>query len=542
MLSRLFLYTVYMHPTVQDVLDLPVTQSGEPEVLIAGGLDRPVRWVHVSDLSDLSDLLEGGELVLTTGQALADPEHCAEYLPGLAKAGAVGVVVELGTHIDAMPNAAMESGVGLDLTVIVLHRAIRFVQLTEAVHRLIVADQLAEVEYARKVHEAFNELNIRRASLDEIVAAAAEMVQTPVVLEDLNHQVLAFSGMAAARLLTDWERRSRLAGASWLARPVGPYRQEWGRLVAPVGDGNERAAMTLDRAAQALTLHRMVERDRSSLELRAQSGLVDDLRTGRMRDEAEATARAHALGLRPALTYVPMTARLSENSSADQVLVQQRRIRAVDAMMHAIRAGGQTALASGRDDGQIDLLLARQHSRSADVLSDVCAAIHAAVARVDGVRRCVIGVGPESSRLVDAAGGLGESAHVAEVAMAMPDEGRPFFRASDLRLRGLVSALRDDPRVQAFAETELGGLLRHRAIHGASEATGGIVGGDDSLALLRRYLESGGNKSELAKQLHMSRPTLYARLETLGRLVGADLDDAESRASLHVALLVLDTR
>jgi len=84
--------------------------------------------------------------------------------------------------------------------------------------------------------------------------------------------------------------------------------------------------------------------------------------------------------------------------------------------------------------------------------------------------------------------------------------------------------------VQTFAETELAGLLAHRARHG-----------DEAFELLRSFLTVGGNKAELARVLHMSRPTLYARLEALQRIVGLDLDDAESRTSLHVALLVLGT-
>ena len=112
--------------------------------------------------------------------------------------------------------------------------------------------------------------------------------------------------------------------------------------------------------------------------------------------------------------------------------------------------------------------------------------------------------------------------------MSMPLQDKPFHRASDVRLRGLLSLIRTDPRVQAFAETELAGLLAHRAKHG-----------DEAFDLLRRFLAAGGNKAELARTLHMSRPTLYARLETLQRIVGLDLDDAESRTSLHVAMLTL---
>ncbi|KQY03835.1 PucR family transcriptional regulator [Mycobacterium sp. Root135] len=538
-----------MQPTVREILALPVLQAGDP-VMVCGAdrpeaLDRPVRWVHVSDLPDLSNLLEGGELVLTTGQALTDERHRDDYLPQLARAGAVALVVELGTHVHEVPPSVVAAGAHLDLPVVALRHPVRFVEVTEEVHRRIVAEQYAEVDYARRVHEAFTNLSMRRASVDEIVAAAADMLDMPIVLEDLNHQALAFvrRGLSLTELLDDWERRSRVAVGTWVTRPVGPYRQEWGRLVAPLGraDGGEpddRTVTTLERAAQALALHRMVEQDRTSLELRAQSGLVDDLLRGRIRDEGEATARAHALGLRPALTYVPMTVRVPQTANANQLLTQQRRSRTLDAVVHAIRSGGHSVLAASRDDGQIDLLLAPQsktmaiHHRERDpgperALLEVTAAMRHAVVQVDGVSACVIGVGPESSRLVDAAGGLEESAHVAEVALAMADD-RPFYRAADVRLRGLIALIRSEARVQAFAETELRGLLERRATHG-----------DEMFDLLAGYLDEGGNKAALAKRLHLSRPTLYARLAAVERLLGVDLDDAESRTSLHVAMMVL---
>ena len=53
-----------------------------------------------------------------------------------------------------------------------------------------------------------------------------------------------------------------------------------------------------------------------------------------------------------------------------------------------------------------------------------------------------------------------EADQVAEVAVRTP-AGLPFYRLPDLRLRGLLHLLRDDPRLQAFAERELAPLLRH---------------------------------------------------------------------------------
>jgi purine catabolism regulator len=102
-----------MQLTVADILELPSVRHGEPEVVCAGPMDQPVRWVHVSDLADLSGLLTGGELVLTTGQALADPARRDAYLPGLAEAGATGVVIELGLHIDSVPESVRAIGTPL---------------------------------------------------------------------------------------------------------------------------------------------------------------------------------------------------------------------------------------------------------------------------------------------------------------------------------------------------------------------------------------------------------------------------------------------
>ena len=115
----------------------------------------------------------------------------------------------------------------------------------------------------------------------------------------------------------------------------------------------------------------------------------------------------------------------------------------------------------------------------------------------------------------------------AETAATLRDGGKSFYRATDIRLRGLLALLRHDPRVQQFVESELASLLTAEA-----------RGQDGQLELLAKYLESGGNKAAMTRSGYLSRPTLYARLAKLEELLAVDLDDAESRTSLHVALLL----
>jgi hypothetical protein len=98
----------------------------------------------------------------------------------------------------------------------------------------------------------------------------------------------------------------------------------------------------------------------------------------------------------------------------------------------------------------------------------------------------------------------------------------------DQRLRGLLYQLRDDPRVRSFADRELGALARYDAVHGTR-----LVGD------LAAFLEAGGNKALAASRAHMARPTFYQRVRLIEAVLGVSLADAESRASLHVALLAL---
>ncbi|MEV6768230.1 PucR family transcriptional regulator [Nocardia sp. NPDC051030] len=522
--------------SVADVLAMPVVRAGQPEVIGGGPLDRPVRWVHVSELPDVAKLLVGRELILTTGQALSTGD-CAtvEYLESLSAAGVSGLVVELGTYVHELPPIVGETADRLQLPVIALGRVVRFVEVTEAVHRVIVADQYAELEFARTVHETFTALSVRRASLAEIVKTAAGMLDASVVLEDLTHRVLALTARHAATstLLDHWETYSRLLpDHDANVVPVGPHTQRWGRLILRSNRvPTTRARMVLERAAQTLTLHRMIERDRFGLHRQAQTGLIDDMITGRLTDERDALALAATLGLARRSRYLPLAIDVSAATESDPVAHQRRTAALLDAAMHGVGLTKATALSAPDHGNRVILILALPKTGNLDEsLTTVCTAILSEIRRVAGIDKAVIGVSAESDSLLDAARELAQAAHVAEVALSLTTSTpRPFYRSGDVRLRGLLSLIRDEPGVQRFAETELSALLRHD-IHHATDLT----------RTLRHFLDLAGNKTELAKRLNISRPTLYDRLARISRILDVDLDTGETRTSLHTALLIRD--
>jgi purine catabolism regulator len=506
-------------------------------------LERPVRWVHVGEVRELAGLLRGGELILSTGLAMSGPPADAvAYLEELDAAGAAGLLVELGERFPQVPDAVVQAARKRDFPLVTLAERVRFVEVTEEVHRGIVADQLEQVEFAREVHERFTALSLDEADAPAIVAATAALCDSSVLLEDLARHVVAFEarGRPAGGLLADWERRSRAAAVldapgisgpeGWMTAPVGSHGRRWGRLVVPdPGLSQARLGMLLERAAQALELGRMVERDRLGLELRAQGGLLADLAAGRAADEATAGARAAALGLPPARVYVGAVARQRTRdvaASAGDPLADHERVRLlVEQVAGAARSAGLPALTGNLPGDQVGLLLAVPTSREADPETR---ALDALVAQLPP--DVVLGVGPPAPSLLVAGAGLRQAGHVAEVAATMPArEGRLWYRNSDVRLRGLLALLQDDPRVQSFVEAELGPLLEHDARRG-----------DGLLDLLRQYVAAGGNVTRLATAAHRSRASVYKKLDRLERLLGVALDDPASLMSLGVAVLAHD--
>jgi purine catabolism regulator len=140
----------------------------------------------------------------------------------------------------------------------------------------------------------------------------------------------------------------------------------------------------------------------------------------------------------------------------------------------------------------------------------------------------VVGVGTTARSITDGRRSMIEAAHVANAALRSPGT-RSYHRLDDVRLRGLLHLLREDERLTAFAERELGPLLARDAAQGSR-----------LLDLLRVFCEHGGNKSAAAAAAHMSRTAYYQQLARIESVLGVSLEDPESMLSLYVALLAMD--
>jgi len=547
-------------PTLAGVLELEVIRRGRPEVLAGGHrLGARVRWVHAMELADVARLLRGGELVLSTGIALPDdPALLAAYVADLSAAGVSGLAVELGRRYERLPPALVEAASTHAVPLIVFRREVPFVEITETVHAMIIDAQLAELRASERVHETFTDLSVAGAPPEEIVRQAALLAGRPVILEDLSHRVLACSpaGADPRRLLAGFEQQARAVTglrrtfyderSGWLVTTVGARGEDWGRVIlACEGPPAGPDTVLIERAASALALGRLLTRQQESLERQAHRTLISAIVESAHADPEEAAARARALGvpvsgrqliaaivrIRDSGPGISAHARIAEVTEAVADACRDRRIPALVGSLDDVRAGALLSLPPrAAADEALTALSARLRQRLNPQLRPgpgEALGQHGAAASPHGevTAPFVLGVGTATESLREVRRSFLEARQVGDVAIGRPGD-RPFHRLPDLRLRGLLHLLRDDARLQTFAERELGPLLA------SDDARGTRL-----MECLATYLEAGGNKAEAAQRAHLARPTFYQRLEQIQRILGVDLGSPESRTSLHVALL-----
>ena len=358
-----------------------------------------------------------------------------------------------------------------------------------------------------------------------------------MVLENEQHQVLDYRAGPGdvSDFLARWPVRSRAvlldgrtswdSSTGWLLTRVGRRERGWGRLIieSPVPPSQGLVAIA-ERGAAALAMHRLHDRDRDSLIRRTHHELLlglladptspDVLRRLDLAGFPISKRQFVALTLRPQLNAGSQR-HGSTATAADGIIAT---------VVHAVDRLKAPALVC-EIDRDVRVLLAAGVTANVDRIADELARM---VLRRHHV---IIAAGRPATRTADIGRSLREAQHVAASVRSDAITSKAVHRLEDVHIRGLLTLLGDDERVVHFIDRELGALREYDA-RWATEY----------VATLRVFLQQAGSKSAAAESLHISRAVLYDRLSKISRLLSVNLDDADIRASLHVALIADELR
>ncbi len=541
--------------SVREVLGLPIFRAAQARVLAGEpNLDQNVRWVHVAELPDISYLLKGGELLLTTGMGIQQDEGVRRrYVNELADAAVAGLVVELGRNFAQMPTEMITEARRRGLPLIALEREIRYVEVTEQVHRAIINRHYEMLDMVEAISRDFTDTILGGASIGQVVRQLAGTVGNPVILENSAHQVVEFavgSPAQVAAILPGWDEHSRAGHAEH--KPGRVHREDgsprctwvgiwlrhevWGRVHVLECDERpgEMISMIMDRAGAALGLALLSQQDVAYLADRAGSALVADLLAGRYSSASEILQRALSLGadlssgrLVAVVVDLANLATTAERRGLAEAERQRIRLRVMELLRKAIAGQSCTAL-TGIEGDRVLAVVAGPPSHSqnggpAEVLTRVAESLQQAVAAADRDLSVVVGVSretpPEALRQA-----FEQAAEAAAFGRRRPGGG-PAYHFGDLGTYHLLVRLAQGPELAAFIESELSPLLEHDARSNAK-----------LVPTLQAYLDNACRKKDAAQQLWIQRRTLYGRLARIEQLLGRSLNDQDTRTRLTLAL------
>ncbi|MBB6452542.1 purine catabolism regulator [Salirhabdus euzebyi] len=127
--------------TVEDILQRKHFEESE---VVAGyeGLSRLVKWVHVVEVTNIRNLLNGNELILSTGVAWqGKKEHFISLVKQLIALQASGLCIEMGTYTTIIPEEVIEIANRAQFPIILIHKEVPFVDITQDIHGLLINHQ-----------------------------------------------------------------------------------------------------------------------------------------------------------------------------------------------------------------------------------------------------------------------------------------------------------------------------------------------------------------------------------------------------------------
>lgn len=496
--------------TLSQVLAHPSLSAADPRVLAgAGNLNRPVRWIHSSEVLEIAPLLRGGELLLTGGEMLARSgatQH-RRYIRHLAERGVAGVAVETGSCLTDMPAAMVEAAGHSEFPLIELRRVVPFVEVAEAINGILVDGEVSRLRVSTALAHALSAIVAAGGGAQEVLVELSRRTGVPsAMLQPTGQAITTASATEPATTSTaartdDWTGRADRAITSWVS--VRGVRAALLALFPQDTDDAQLLALAADRGAEALSVVLLRGQPPSMRDL-AETELLHLCRSG-----SASTAQILRLG-----ETVGMPARhpvIGVAASCPTPLLLRQ--------LHALLRQHGTVATDQPTSEQLEALVSFDRPEApAAARNHLMSALHA---WADGKSALTVAIGPVCRGMSGAS--LSLSAAVQTLQLDHP------------AARGIVDTRERLPeRLQLGAErqAQAARLVREQFTL-FSDLT--PPERDRLLTSLECYFDSGCNKTLAAERLHLGRQALYERLNHAFTLLGGDPTGTPLALSVHLA-------
>jgi PucR family transcriptional regulator, purine catabolism regulatory protein len=514
------------------VADILGRKHFEDAFVIAGeeGVNRHVKWVHVVEVTSIRNLLNGNELILSTGVTWKENSHVfVSMIKQLLENNAAGLCIEMGTYMSELPAVVIEIANEHQFPIIVFQKEVPFVEITQDIHSLIINNQYQMISDLENYSQSLNKRLLTIETYEEILQFIFSTLDVQIIFR-LKGQEYEFvphiNEHEQMSILEDLQGFNNLPGGVIGFSPINLFGQEYAELYiyskeVPI---SEFDLLILDRTSTALAQHLLrdiyvEEKKRVEefewlhewLEGEHSNGIISEYLiehgiTTKTSDAVVLIAKLFAIKEKANLdvTYIKLLFRSVFEQNGFAVFLVEKRNEVI-----------------------FILLNNRTKKNMKERIKKAIESIkNCEFMKKQSTARILIGAG----KFVDTLSNVHRSYQTAKETLRIQQKmtnKEIYHFYEDLHLYRLISQMSKHVDLQELVLEYLQPVIDYDQRYNGK-----------LLETLKVYLECHGSKQETSNRLFIVRQTLYHRLQKLENLLGEDFMDHEKRVAIELMLLV----
>ncbi|WMX55925.1 PucR family transcriptional regulator ligand-binding domain-containing protein [Peribacillus sp. R9-11] len=504
--------------------------------IIAGssGIKRQVKWVHCMEVTQISHLLNGNELILTTGLGWKDCDSTfLSYLNQLIQCNAAGLCIEIGTRTMAIPKCAIDLADEHQFPIILFHQEVPFVEITQDIHSLIINKQYQMISNLENYSQQLNKNLLEIDHYESILKFLHNYLNVQVILIFNENDIASIPKIKKKityQMLVEVNEEKRTLNKTVLRQPIQVLGENYAELLICSSDREltDFDSLILDRTATALAQHLLRELYIEEKKMSEESKWLTNWIEGEYSDEA----------IRERLSYIDPKMQLDGGIVC--ICKQHPRYNKSSTKLDGTYFKIMFRTVFEQYGFQIFSMEIHQHlvfilgdNRSSEdwkgrVTSALDRIMKMDVSGRNRMSLLTIGFGKHVQKLSEIYKSYETARETLLLQDTLPEENRSFFY-QDLHMYRMISLINKHGNLEETVHEYLGPVIEYDKQNNG-----------ELMPTLKTYLACNGSKQETSKQLFIVRQTLYHRLEKLEKLLGSNFMRSDQRLGIEFMIFALD--
>ncbi|WP_223590478.1 PucR family transcriptional regulator [Neobacillus bataviensis] len=516
------------------VADILNRKHFENARVIAGhdGVQQIVKWVHVVEATSIRNLLNGHELILSTGVAWKDNvDLFISMVKQFYKNNAAGLCIEIGTYVSEIPAEVIEFANENQFPIIIFEEEVPFVEITQDIHSVIINQQYQKIADLEDYSQSLNKRLLTIETYEDILQFIFSALDVQIIFRMKNKDyefVPEINRTDEAIILSKIDVAKQNPSQQIAISPIFLFGQEYAELIIYSKDIpiSEYDLLILDRTGTALAQHLLrdlyVEEKKRVEEFEWLHGWLEG---------------EHSIeGIQEYLIENGIKTKTSDVVVLITKLfpIKDKSINDVTYLKLLFRSvfeqnGFVVFSVEKRNEITFILLNSRAKKNLKERIKKAVDSLQESeFIRKQSSAGFIIAAGKFTESLRDVHKSYQTAKETIRIQQKMTNKQIYHFY-EDLHLYRLISQMSKYTDLQELASEYLYPVIQYDQKYNGK-----------LLETLKAYLECNGSKQETSNKLFIVRQTLYHRLQKLENLLGEDFMDHEKRVAIEFMLLVHD--